>query len=223
MVLTYPTILLDLDGTLVDSAPGIVSTIAHTLTTMGEPVPPVEDLMRWVGPPLPESFERRAGLNPERVLEAIAIYRAQYLDHGAYDSRVFDGMGEFLVHAKNAGAYLAVATSKPTTPAMLTLEHFTLARHFDVIACAADDESRGEKHEIIGDALHGLREKGIPTDNVIMVGDRIHDVEGAEIHGIDTIMVRWGYGGPPEWAQAHRVVDNPGQLHEALGVPGAAR
>jgi len=103
------------------------------------------------------------------------------------------------------------------------LEHFTLTRFFDVIACAADDESRGAKELVIEDALAGLHDKGIPTDNVIMVGDRIHDVEGARVHGIDTILVRWGYGGPTEWAKAHSVVDTPRELHEALGIPGGHR
>ncbi|MDA8909325.1 HAD hydrolase-like protein [Pontimonas sp.] len=222
-MLTYPTILLDLDGTMVDSAPGVVSTIAQTLRELGEPVPDMKELLRWVGPPLPESFEKRAGFSPARTSEAIQVFRSHYIDYGVFDSRVFDGMGEFLRNAKKAGAHLAVATSKPTISATIMLEHFTLSPHFDVICCAADDESRGAKHEVIEDALRGLQDNGLPTDKVIMVGDRIHDVEGARVHGIDTILVRWGYGGPAEWEQAHRVVDTPRQLHELLGVPGSHR
>ncbi len=222
-MLTSPTILLGLDGTMVDSAPGVVSTIAQTLRELGEPVPDMKELLRWVGPPLPESFEKRAGFSPARTSEAIQVFRSHYIDYGVFDSRVFDGMGEFLRNAKKAGAHLAVATSKPTISATIMLEHFTLSPHFDVICCAADDESRGAKHEVIEDALRGLQDKGLPTDNVIMVGDRIHDVEGARVHGIDTIPVRWGYGGPAEWEQAHRVVDTPRQLHELLGVPGSHR
>jgi phosphoglycolate phosphatase len=174
-VLTYPTILLDLDGTMVDSAPGVVSTIAQTLRELGEPVPDMKELLRWVGPPLPESFEKRAGFSPARTSEAIQVFRSHYIDYGVFDSRVFDGMGEFLRNAKKAGAHLAVATSKPTISATIMLEHFTLSPHFDVICCAADDESRGAKHEVIEDALRGLQDKGLPTDNVIMVGDRIHN------------------------------------------------
>lgn len=219
-MLTYQTVLLDLDGTLVDSAPGIVSTIAFSLRELGKPVPAMKDLLRWVGPPLPESYSLRAGLTPDEVTEALGIYRRRYLDVGAYDSKLFDGIGTFLRGLKEAGATIALATSKPTTPATLMLEHFTLARYFSVVACAADDETRGRKDEVIEDALAGLRAKGLPTDNAIMVGDRIHDVEGARMHGIDTIMVRWGYGGPDEWAQALRSVDTPRQLHQALGVPG---
>lgn len=218
-MLTYQTVLLDLDGTLVDSAPGIVSTIAYSLTQLGRPVPPMKDLLRWVGPPLPESFTTRAGLSSDETIEAIKIYRERYLDVGAYDSKLFDGMGVFLRTLKDAGAHIALATSKPTTPASIMLEHFTLSSYFDVIACAADDETRGRKDQVIEDALAGLQKLGLPTDNIIMVGDRIHDVEGAAHHGIETIMVRWGYGGPAEWDQARQSVDTPRQLHQALGLP----
>ena len=219
-MLTYQSVLLDLDGTLVDSAPGIVSTIAFTLKEMGREVPSMKDLLRWVGPPMPESFATRGGMSSSEVAEAIRIYRARYLDVGVYDAKLFDGVAALLRGLKDAGAHLAIATSKPTTPATIMLEHFTLSDFFDVTSCAADDETRGSKAEVVEDALAGLRQKGLPTDNAIMVGDRIHDVEGAGHHGIDTIMVRWGYGGPAEWEKAHHVVDTPRQLHQALGIPG---
>lgn len=219
-MLKYQTVLLDLDGTLVDSAPGIVSTLAYTLEAMGREVPPMAELLRWVGPPLPQSFEVRALMSAEEAREAVAIYRERYLDVGVYDAKLFDGVADLLGGLKNAGAHLAIATSKPMAPATIMLEHFTLSDHFDVISCAADDESRGTKAEVVGDALAGLHSKGLPTDTSIMVGDRIHDVEGASHHGLDTIMVRWGYGGPAEWEQAHHTIDTPRQLHQALGIPG---
>lgn len=217
-MLTYPTVLIDLDGTLVDSAPGIVSTIAFTLKEMGKEVPPMKDLLRWVGPPLPESFRSRGHMADDEADEAVRVYRARYLDVGVYDAKLFEGVAGLLMGLKNAGAHLAIATSKPTTPATIMLEHFTLSDFFDVIACAADDETRGKKEEVVEDALAGLNARGVDTTSAIMIGDRIHDVEGAAVHGLDTIMVRWGYGGPTEWAQAHRVVDTPQQLHQALGI-----
>ena len=217
-MLTYPTVLIDLDGTLVDSAPGIVSTIAFTLKEMGKEVPPMKDLVRWVGPPLPESFRTRGHMADDEADEAVRVYRARYLDVGVYDAKLFEGVAGLLMGLKNAGAHLAIATSKPTTPATIMLEHFTLSDFFDVIACAADDETRGKKEEVVEDALAGLNARGVDTTSAIMIGDRIHDVEGAAVHGLDTIMVRWGYGGPAEWAQAHRVVDTPQQLHQALGI-----
>ena len=199
-MLTYQSVLLDLDGTLVDSAPGIVSTIAFTLKEMGREVPTMAELRRWVGPPLPQSFEVRGQMSPSEAREAVTIYRGRYLDVGVYDAKLFDGIADLLLGLRDAGAHLAIATSKPTTPATIMLEHFTLSDFFDVISCAADDETRGSKAEVVEDALAGLRQKGLPTDNAIMV--------------------RWGYGGPAEWEKAHHVIDTPRQLHQALGIPG---
>lgn len=214
----YPTILLDLDGTLVDSAPGIVQAIAYTLREMGKPVPSMADLLHWVGPPLPQSFRARAGMNDEEATEAITIYRARYLEYGAYDSKLYDGVGQLLRDLKNDGRTLALATSKPYTPAVLMLEHFTLVPFFSVIATAADDESRGEKHLIIDDALQGLADLNVDTSNMIMIGDRIHDIHGARAHSIPSAVVRWGYGTPDEWAEADHVVDTPRQLRALLGL-----
>jgi phosphoglycolate phosphatase len=214
----FDTVLFDLDGTIVDSAPGIVQSIAHTLRAMDRPVPPMKELLHWVGPPLPQSFESRGGIEPDRVDEAVSIYREQYLNVGAYDAKIFDGMGAILRDLRAEGRHLAIATSKPTTPATLMLEHFTLVPYFSVIAAAADDESRGEKHLIIDDALTGLANLGIDPSRVLMVGDRIHDIEGARQHGIPCAIVRWGYGTSDEWAHAEHQIDTPRQLRALLGL-----
>jgi phosphoglycolate phosphatase len=216
---SYKTVLLDLDGTLVDSAPGIVQSIAHTLRQMGKPVPAIGELLRWVGPPLPESFHVLGGVPKHDVEEALAIYRQQYLDVGAYDSKLFDGVGALLRDLREKDTTLALATSKPYTPAVLMLEHFTLAHHFDVIATAWDDETRGEKPLIVGDALEALTTKGLDTDSIVMVGDRIHDVEGAKEHGLASIIVGWGYGTGEEWGHADYVAHTPRQLRTLLGLP----
>lgn len=215
----FDTVLFDLDGTIVDSAPGIVQSIAYTLREMGKPVPPMKELLHWVGPPLPQSFLSKGGIPEDQLDEAVAIYREQYLNVGAYDSRLFDGMGAILRDLKQQGRPIAIATSKPTTPATLMLEHFTLVPYFTVIAAAADDESRGEKHLIIDDALEGLGDVGVTPERVIMVGDRIHDIEGAKKHGIPAAVVRWGYGTPEEWVHADHQIDTPRQLRSLLGLP----
>ena len=215
----FDTVLFDLDGTIVDSAPGIVQSIAHTLRELGKPVPPMKELLHWVGPPLPQSFRTRGGVPEEELDHAVAIYREQYLNVGAYDSRLFDGMGAILKELKDQGRPIAIATSKPTTPATLMLEHFTLVPYFNVIAAAADDESRGEKHLIIDDALEGLADLGIESSRIIMVGDRIHDIEGAKKHNIPSAVVHWGYGTPDEWAYADHQIDTPRQLRHLLGLP----
>ncbi|MDP4688864.1 MAG: HAD hydrolase-like protein, partial [Pontimonas sp.] len=106
-MLTYQSVLLDLDGTLVDSAPGIVSTIAFTLKEMGREVPTMPELLRWVGPPLPQSFEVRGQMSPSEAREAVTIYRGRYLDVGVYDAKLFDGVADLLIGLRDAGAHLA--------------------------------------------------------------------------------------------------------------------
>jgi len=215
----YDTIILDLDGTLVDSAPGITQSIAHTLREMDLPVPSMSELLHWVGPPLPQSFRDKMGLSPGDVDHAISIYRERYLNVGAYDSKLFDGIGHLLRDLRDDGRQLAIATSKPRTPATLMLEHFTLVPFFNVIAAAADDESRGEKHLIIGDALHELNGSVSDLGRAVMVGDRIHDVDGAATHGLDSVAVQWGYGTPDEWSAATHQASTPRQLRSLLGLP----
>lgn len=217
--MSYQTVVLDLDGTLVDSAPGIVQTIAYTLREMGQPVPPMSELLHWVGPPLPQSFHTLGNIPQNDVDQALSIYRQRYLDIGAYDSKLFDGVAALLRDLEERDTTLAVATSKPYTPAIVMLEHFTLLDHFDVIATAWDDETRGEKPLIVGDALEELAKKGHDTTNIVMVGDRIHDVEGAQEHGLDSIIVGWGYGTGDEWGHADYVAHTPRQLRTLLGLP----
>ena len=215
----YKTVLLDLDGTLVDSAPGIVQSIAHALREVGAPVPSMSKLLRWVGPPLPESFHVLGGIPQDEVDNVLTIYRRQYLDVGAYDSKLFDGVGALLRDLKERDITIALATSKPYTPAVLMLEHFTIAHHFEVIATAWDDETRGEKPLIVGDALEQLAEKGHNTADIVMIGDRIHDVEGAKEHNLPSIIVGWGYGTGEEWGHADYVAHTPRQLRTLLGLP----
>ncbi|WP_157154972.1 MULTISPECIES: HAD hydrolase-like protein [unclassified Diaminobutyricimonas] len=212
----YSCILLDLDGTITDSAPGIISTLKWTLEQIGQPVPPAEDLLKWVGPPIMDSFRDFAGLNLEQANEALAVYRAKYLDDGAYDSTLFPGMPALIRDIHRRGIPFSLATSKPELPATLMLEHFDLANHFTVITGASADETRSEKADVIAEALVRLESVGADVSNPVMVGDRIHDVEGAAAHGIPTIGVDWGYGSPEEFADAIAVVSTPAELAELL-------
>ena len=175
----FSAILLDLDGTITDSAPGITDTLAYTFEQLCMPVPEYEQLLRWVGPPIMDSFRDLAGMDAATADRALAIYRERYLDRGAYDATLFDGMGTLVQQIAAAGIPLSLATSKPELPATLMLEHFTIAQCFTVITGASADETRSEKADVVEEALRRLRELDVPLDNVVMVGDRIHDIEGA--------------------------------------------
>lgn len=219
----FSAILLDLDGTITDSAPGITDTLAYTFEQLGMQVPEYEQLLRWVGPPIMDSFRDLAGMDAATADRALAIYRERYLDRGAYDATLFDGMGTLVQQIAAAGIPLSLATSKPELPATLMLEHFTIAQCFTVITGASADETRSEKADVVEEALRRLRELDVPLDNVVMVGDRIHDIEGAAAHGVPTIAVTWGYGSDAEHAEAALVASSTDELRSLLGLPAEAR
>jgi phosphoglycolate phosphatase len=182
-------VIFDLDGTLTDSAEGIVASFLHALSHIGAPVPEGDLAAQIVGPPMDDTF--RALLFGESADEAIAAFRAEYGSRGWAMNSLFEGIAPLLVDLRDAGVRLAVATSKLETTAHRILAHFGLDQHFEVIAGASPDGSRKAKAEVLAHALDQLQP--LP-DRVLMVGDRSHDVDGAAAHGIDTVVVGWGYG-----------------------------
>ena len=210
-------VIFDLDGTLTDSAEGIVASFRHALTAIGAETPGGDLAGRVVGPPMHHTLASM-GLG-DRADEAIAAYRADYTSRGWAMNTVFDGVPTLLADLRAAGVRMAVATSKVESTARRILDHFGLAHHFEVIAGASADGTRATKADVLAHALSQLHP--LP-ERLLMVGDRAHDVEGAAEHGIDTVVVGWGYGSAdfalPEPAQAAAHVATMSGLREVLGV-----
>ncbi|MFN8033195.1 MAG: HAD-IA family hydrolase [Mycobacterium sp.] len=211
-------VIFDLDGTLTDSADGIVASFRHALGVLGAQVPAGDLAARIVGPPMHLTLQGM-GLG-EKADEAIAAYRADYTTRGWSMNALFEGIPQLLADLRAAGVRLAVATSKAEPTALRILEHFGLTGHFEVIAGASVDGSRSNKADVLAHALDQL--DPLP-DRVVMVGDRAHDVEGAAEHGIDTVVVGWGYGAadftdPEVAAAATAHVPTVAELREVLGV-----
>ncbi len=209
-------VIFDLDGTLTDSAAGIVASFRHALAEVGADIPDGDLAGRLVGPPMHLTMAE-LGLG-DRIDEAVAAYRADYTRRGWAMNTVYDGVPDLLDDLRTAGVRLAVATSKVEPTALRILEHFGIAGHFDVIAGASPDGSRAAKAEVLAHALEQLHP--LP-ERVLMVGDRAHDVQGAAEHGIDTVVVAWGYGGADfgEPLAAEPVhVATMAELREVLGV-----
>jgi phosphoglycolate phosphatase len=210
-------VIFDLDGTLTDSAQGIVSSFRHALGEIGAVVPDGDLASRVVGPPMHLTLTQM-GLGDDADA-AIAAYRADYSTRGWAMNSLFDGIETLLADLRAAGVRLAVATSKAEPTARQILAHFGLDGYFEVIAGASVDGSRATKSDVLAHALAQLQP--LP-DRVLMVGDRSHDVEGAAEHGIDTIVVGWGYGSQdfegPDAVHAVAHVSTVGDLREVLGV-----
>ncbi len=194
-------VLFDLDGTLTDSAPGIVGCLRQALAAEGVDLPAEEILLRAIGPPF-ELGLPDIGVPPERVLAVIAHYREHYEHVGLFENRLYDGVVEMLDALGAAGVFLALATAKPEPTARRIVEHFGLADRFAVLAGATYEglPGRRTKTEVVAYALDQLGVTGGP--DVVMVGDRDHDVLAAREFGLVSIGVRWGYGSVDELTSA---------------------
>lgn len=208
----WSCILFDLDGTIADSAPGITSSLSYMFEELGRPVPSAAELLKYVGPPILESFRDAAGMTPVESAQALAIYRQHYLEHSAHGSPVFGGIPRVLRSIHQAGIPLSLATSKPEFPASVILDHANLTQYFRVLAGSSIDEIRSAKKDVISEALTRFRMIGADLSNPVMVGDRKHDVEGAAANGVPAIFVEWGYGSPEEADGAIAVVESPRDL-----------
>ncbi|WP_218220102.1 HAD hydrolase-like protein [Nesterenkonia sp. Act20] len=225
-------VLFDLDGTLVDPAGAITSGISHALGVHGIEVPDQERLDSFVGPPLAASLASLPGVTDALIPSIVEEYRQQYLAEGMQASRVYPGIEELLSTLNAAGVTCAVATSKPTGLAERLLSIMGIRDHFAAVHGSPEDESipHAGKGPIVGAALTAIGLSSSTTHDpassrearVVMVGDRIFDVEGAADHGLQCIGVTWGYApeGELQQAGAGPIVDTADQLRRALVEAG---
>lgn len=219
-----PTLLIDVDGTISDSLPGIKEGFRIGLEAVGHPIPGEDFLDRLAGPPMRRSMER-AGMSGEELDTALAVYRKQQHDGGWADTRMFDGWAELLDGWRADGIRLATATSKGGYFAKKVLDRFGILDRFDFIGAADDSGTRQEKDDVIE---HTLTSLGLPADRrdpirptpggpfpTVMIGDRIHDIEGAHTFGLPCIAVGWGYGPEDERERADAIARDMAGLDRA--------
>ena len=214
----FTHIFFDLDGTLTDPALGITNSFIHALKFYGMEIPSYEELCKLIGPPLPYSFETTFGFSHEKAMEAVAKYREYFSTKGLFENKVYDGIPELLQTLKEQGKHLLVATSKPEEYSIKIIDHFGLSRYFDFVCGSLMDESRSKKDEVIAYALErcGLGEGD--KQNVLMVGDRFHDIEGAKKNSLKSCGVLFGYGSREELedAGADYIVKSVKELLEVI-------
>lgn len=213
--MAYKYVLFDLDGTLTDPKEGITKAVAYALRHYGIEPPPLDELCPFIGPPLADSFVEFYGFTPEKGREAVSVYREYFEPIGKFENLVYDGMEEMLKALRACGKKLIVATSKPEKFAVQILEHFGLAQYFDIIRGSLLNGQREKKSDVIQSILDEL---GCGNDDIIMVGDRRFDIEGAHACGIGCIGVLYGYGSREELeaAGADAIVSNVASLTALL-------
>ncbi|MGN0464840.1 MAG: HAD family hydrolase [Lachnospiraceae bacterium] len=195
----YKYILFDLDGTITDPGEGITNSVIYALNKFGI-FDKKENLYKFIGPPLAQSFQKYYGFDEEKARLGIEYYREYYTVYGMFENIVYDGIEEMLKNIKESGKKILMATSKPEKFAKQILEYFKLDKYFDYVAGATMDEKRVRKAEVISYALSNYQIQSL--EEVLMVGDRKHDVLGAKEVGIDCVGVLYGYGDREELEKA---------------------
>lgn len=194
-MLRYDAVLFDVDGTLIDSAPGIIHTLQLTFARMGVDVSG-QDLKRYVGPPLRRTFGEYFDTEAD-IERATAIYRESYKTCGSLECVLYPGVRDMLEALTRQGVLVYTATSKPTGVVTPILERLGIAPYFRFIGGASMDRSRDTKTAVIRDVL---ARPELQSARVLMVGDRRDDMEGAADCGLPAAAVLYGYGSREELA-----------------------
>lgn len=197
----YKAILFDLDGTLTESGEGITKSVQYALEKLGKPEENLEKLKVFIGPPLMEQFMKYAGFDEETARKAVEYYRERYSDNGIFENKLYPGVEDMLKELKRRKYLLAVASSKPEYYVKQILDHFQLSEYFDEIVGSELNGKRTNKTEVIEEALTRLHMSD-KRDQVIMIGDKEHDVFGARKAGLNCIAVAYGYGTEEELKNA---------------------
>lgn len=214
-------LLFDLDGTLIDSAPGIIACIEYACTAMGVQAPAREVLRGWIGPPLGETFPGVVGADPARVEAAIAHYRERFDRVGWNEHQVYAGMDAVVAAQRAAGHTLAIVTTKMRTQAERIVGALPFGDAFGRVYGPAADARNCAKAQMIAQAMVDFRHAAAATR---VIGDRHYDIVGARVHGVASCGVLWGYGNASELeaAGATAVAENPGALAAWLSGEAAS-
>lgn len=209
----YKAFFFDLDGTLTESGEGITKSVQYALEKIGKPEEDLEKLKVFVGPPLMEQFMKYAGVDEATGRKAVEFYRERYEVKGIYENHPYESVEEMLQELKRKGYILAVASSKPEYYVTQILDYFKLSSYFDVVVGSEMNGARTSKSEVIEEALKRINMSD-KRNEVLMVGDKEHDVLGARAAGLDCVAVAYGYGTQEELTEANplKIVDSVDEL-----------
>ncbi|KOS28322.1 5'-nucleotidase [Bacillus anthracis] len=205
----YTTYLFDLDGTLTDPKEGIVNSVLYALKKVGIEELHISELDSFIGPPIQQSFVERYNMNEGEVERAVFYFREYLKQRGLLENNIYEGIPILLKQLKDTGNRLFIATSKPTIFAEQVIEHFQLTNYFEDIIGSNLDGTRIKKEEIISHILQTNEE--LNKEEIVMIGDRKHDIIGANQNGIASIGVLYGYGSETELTEV-------GATHIAIDV-----
>lgn len=217
-IMKYSTILFDVDGTVCDPGISMIESARYALSKLGIDEKDDNKLHQLIGPPLEHAFETYYGFNEAEIKQAVIYFRENMQKEGVHLYEAYAGIAELLESLQEAGATLAIVTSKIENIAIDTLKKTNLIKYFKVIS-AQQPNVVVHKEAILSKALKDLN----ITDksSVVMIGDRRHDVEAANLKNVASIGVLWGYGSLEELESqgASYIVKDAAQLSQLLFRP----
>lgn len=214
----YRGIIFDLDGTLLDTSEGVLSSVRHTIRTMGYRELPEETLLTFIGPPVKRSLMSHYGLDDSEADRATEVFREQYKNVDLLKARPYEGIEELLDKLRKRGFLIGVATLKREDYAHTILEHFGLAKRCDLI-CGSDFASKMLKPDVLRNCLAGLN---LSPSQAILIGDTSSDGTGAKALGTDFMAVTFGFGfrEKKQWEEAFSPVFTADSVSEIAGFFG---
>jgi phosphoglycolate phosphatase len=213
------TVVFDLDGTLVESAPDLVDALAVALAAEGVAPVPYEDARGLIGAGARALVQRGlavAGRTPsaERMDELHAIFLAHYEDHMADRTRPYPGVATALDRLVASGAKLGVCTNKIERFAVKLLAELGLTDRFGAIV---GGDTFGVSKPDAAPLLGTIARLGGSPDRCVMVGDSGTDVATARAAGVPVVVVSFGYTDvAPADLGGDALIDHFDQLDEAL-------
>ena len=210
----YKYVFLDLDGTITESAPGILSSARYALGKLGIPSGDAEKERAFIGPPLTVGFRELYGLEGETLALAIRYDREYYIAGAYKDAPLYAGIEETLQALHDDGKLLFIVTSKPKYIAEKVAAHFRLERFLSGVIGPDGEKNQSGKEELIEEAatqvIGLLEEKGMAESltlqdvyrEAVMIGDRRYDMEAAKKLGLLAIGALYGYGSREELLEA---------------------
>lgn len=210
----YRYLFFDLDGTLTQSEYGVLDSVMYALEKFGIHTEDREELKKFIGPALFESFRNFYGFDVEDAERAVAFYREHYERDGIYRTPLYEGVEEMLRALSEMGKQLFVVTAKPQEMAEVVLHNLGIRQYFREVIGPGRGEQHTDKAALIRRALDLLAQDGDRVEKSLMIGDRNYDIEGANQTGVDSIGVLYGYGSRQELVRAGAtyLVQTPGEI-----------
>lgn len=204
----YDLYIFDMDGTLIDTSPGIIKAVCHTLKSFNKDIPDTEILNSFIGPPLKKSFALLPDVADYEAEEMVKVFRKEYREREILNAKLYEGILPLCRKLCKDGVKLAIATNKPASFAKKLVFHFQLDQFIPVV-CGADMDGLLKKTDLIRKAMELSH---VPNaEKAVMIGDTTGDAEAAADCGVDFIGVTYGFGtwDPSGYPHMVKIVDTP--------------